>query len=76
MFRRLPTTEPLIKLTPTIKPTGKGIVLSRIKSTLRLFELFCKPINNKHNKQELNIKNVKIFFSWELISLNIFLGLF
>ena len=44
-----------------MKPTGKGTVLSRIKSTLRLFELFCKPTNNKQNKQELNKKNAKNF---------------
>ena len=67
MLRILPIIEPLIKLAPTIKPTGKGIVLSKIKSTLRLFELFCKPINNKHNKQELNTNNVKILFSLGLI---------
>ncbi len=52
---KLPKKEPKIKLDPTIKLTGSSIVLLIKKSTFRLFELFCIPINKSKNKQELKI---------------------
>ena len=57
-FRSPPKIDPLIKLVPIIKPTGKSTVLSNNKSILLLFELFCIPIINKKNKQELNINTI------------------
>ena len=61
-----------MKLVPTIKPIGRFIVLSIIKSTLLLFELFCIPIIKKINKDELNkIVNI-IFLIWVDIFQNIF----
>ena len=50
-----------MKLDPIIKPTGKLTDSSINKLTLLLLELFCMPIINSKNKQELN-KNVKINF--------------
>ena len=60
--RKLPKIEPNIKLDPTIKLIGSSIVSSIKKSTLLLLELFCIPINNIKNKQELKITaNVNLF---------------
>ena len=50
-----------MKLDPIIKPTGKLTDSSINKLTLILFELFCIPIINNKNKQELNI-TIKINF--------------
>ena len=52
---KFPIIEPVIKLVPTIKPIGNCTVSSTKKLTLLLFELFCKPITNNVNKQELII---------------------
>ena len=52
---KLPVTDPLIKLKPKMKPIGKSTVLSINKFTLPLFELFCVPIINNKNKQELKV---------------------
>jgi len=50
-----------MKLDPIIKPTGKLIDSAINKLTFLLLELFCIPIINNKNKQELN-KAVKINF--------------
>ena len=60
-----PKIEPKIKLEPTIKLIGSSIVSSIIKSTLRLFELFCIATNKITNKQELNIIVNNNFFPKE-----------
>ena len=44
-----------MKLTPTIKLIGKGIVSFSNKLTSLLLELFCMPIINNKNKQELKV---------------------
>ena len=51
----LPIIEPVMKLTPTIKLTGKAIVSFLNKLTSLLLELFCMPIINNKNKQELKV---------------------
>jgi len=50
-----PKIEPNIKLEPTIKLIGSSMVSSIIKSTLRLFELFCIATNKSANKQKLKV---------------------
>ncbi len=50
---KLPVIEPVIKLTPTIKLIGKAILSFLNKLTFVLMELFCIPIINNKNKQEL-----------------------
>ena len=62
-----PKIEPNIKLEPTIKLIGSSMVSSIIKSTLRLFELFCIETNKITNKQELNITVKNNFFPKEFI---------
>ncbi len=47
--------DPVIKLTPTIKLIGKAILSFLNKLTLLLLELFCIPIINNKNKQELKV---------------------
>ena len=55
--------DPLMKLLPIMKAIGNSTVLSINKFTLLLLVLFCIPIINIKNKDELN-KNVKnIFFN-------------
>ena len=44
-----------MKLTPTIKLIGKAILSFLKRLTFLLFELFCMPIINNKNKQELKI---------------------
>jgi len=51
--KKLPVIEPDMKLTPTIKLIGKEIVSFLNKLTFVLLELFCIPIINNKNKQEL-----------------------
>ena len=53
--RKLPVTEPVMKLTPTIKLIGKATVSLLNKLTFLLLELFCMPIINNKNKQELKV---------------------
>ena len=53
--KKLPVIEPDIKLTPTIKLIGKAIVSFLNKLTFLLLELFCMPIINNKNKQELMV---------------------
>ena len=53
--KKLPVIEPDIKLTPTIKLIGKAIVSFLNKLTFLLLVLFCMPIINNKNKQELNV---------------------
>ena len=52
---KLPVIEPVMKLTPTIKLIGKAIVSFLNKLTSLLLELFCMPIINNKNKQELKV---------------------
>ena len=52
---KLPIIEPAMKLTPTIKLIGKAIVSFLNKLTSLLLELFCIPIINNKNKQELKV---------------------
>ena len=52
---KLPVIEPVMKLTPTIKLIGKAIVSFLNKLTFLLLELFCMPIINNKNKQELKV---------------------
>lgn len=47
--------EPVMKLTPTIKLIGKAILSFLNKLTFFLVELFCIPIINIKNKQELKV---------------------
>jgi hypothetical protein len=58
---KLPVIEPVMKLTPTIKLIGKVTVSFLNKLTFFLVELFCIPIINNKNKQELKV-NEKINF--------------
>ena len=44
-----------MKLTPTIKLIGNAIVSFLNKLTSLLLELFCMPIINNKNKQELKV---------------------
>ena len=67
MSNKLPKAEPNIKLVPTMKLTGSSIVSLIKKSTLRLFELFCTPMNKIKNKQELKIAAKNNFFIKKLI---------
>jgi len=71
---KLPAIEPLIKLVPTIKLIGKLMVSLKIKLILDFLELFCIPISNKINKQELKISKENIFLKvgmiWFFIGLN------
>ena len=60
---RSPIIEPLIKLIPTIKPIGKLTVLLIKRLILFLLELFCKPIINIKNKEELNMIVKNDFFN-------------
>ena len=53
--KKLPVIEPDMKLTPTIKLMGKAIVSVLNKLTFLLLELFCMPIINNKNKQELKV---------------------
>ena len=53
--KKLPVIEPDMKLTPTIKLIGKEIVSCLNKLTFPLLELFCIPIINNKNKQELKV---------------------
>ena len=53
--KKLPVIEPDMKLTPTIKLIGKAIVSLLNKLTFLLVELFCIPIINNKNKQELKV---------------------
>ena len=55
MGTKLPVIEPVMKLTPTIKLIGRAIVSLLNKLTFLLVELFCIPIINNKNKQELKV---------------------
>ena len=68
MGTKLPVIEPVMKLTPTIKLIGKATVSFLNKLTLVLFELFCIPIINSKNKQELKVIEKIIFFNASDIS--------
>ena len=50
----LPVKDPQIKLVPIIKLTGNLIVCLIIRLTFFWEELFCMPIINIKNKEELN----------------------
>ena len=68
MGTKLPVIEPVMKLTPTIKLIGKATVSFLNKLTLLLIELFCIPIINIKNKQELKVIEKIIFFNTPDIS--------
>ena len=53
--KKLPVIDPVMKLIPTIKLIGKGIVSVLNKLTFLLVELFCMPIINNKNKKELKV---------------------
>ena len=53
--------DPLMKLLPIINAIGNSTVFSINKFTLVLLVLFCIPIINIKNKDELN-KNIKNIF--------------
>ena len=61
LLKKLPNKDPLIKLDPIIKPTGKFTDSSINKLTLLLLVLFWIPIINNKKKQEFNT-TVKISF--------------
>ena len=63
MEKKLPIKEPLMKLEPIIKLIGNLTVSFIKKLTLLLLELFCIPIINSRNKQELNVVAKIIFFN-------------
>ena len=63
MGTKLPVIEPVMKLTPTIKLIGKATVSFLNKITFLLFELFCIPIINSKNKQELKVIEKIIFLN-------------
>ena len=52
---KLPVIEPVMKLTPTIKLIGNAIVSFLNKLIFLLLELFCMPIINNKNRQELKV---------------------
>jgi len=58
-----------MKLEPIRKLTGSSIVSFISKLTLLLFELFCIPINNKKNKQRLNVNVKSVFLNVNFILL-------
>ena len=63
MGTKLPVIEPVMKLTPTIKLIGKATVSFLNKLIFLLFELFCIPIINSKNKQELKVTEKIIFLN-------------
>ena len=63
MGTKLPVIEPVMKLTPTIKLIGKATVSFLNKLIFLLFELFCIPIINSKNKQELKVIEKIIFLN-------------
>ena len=65
---KLPVIEPVMKLTPTIKLIGKAIVSFLNKLTFLLLELFCMPIINNKNKQELKVIEKSNFLNALVIS--------
>ena len=67
ILRKLPKTDPTIKLEPTMKLIGNFTVSYDIKFTLLVLELFCIRIINKNNEQELNINIRNNFLNWNNI---------
>ena len=60
-----------MKLVPTTKLIGNFTVSFIIKLTLLLLELFCMPIINNKNKQELNETTKNNFLNNKGIYINI-----
>ncbi len=58
-----PIKDPQIKFVPIMKLIGNLIVSFIRKLTLVLLELFCIPIINKKNKQELKVIAKRIFLN-------------
>ena len=71
LVKKLPNKDPLMKLDPKIKPIGKFTDSLINKLILLLLELFCIPIINNKNKQELNV-TIKINFLNEKTFIDIF----
>ena len=63
ILKKLPIIEPPIKLEPIIKLIGNLTVSFIKKLTLLLLELFCIPIINNRNKQELKVNAKNNFFN-------------
>tara|TARA_B100000963_G_C22155242_1_gene463555 strand:- start:114 stop:329 length:216 start_codon:yes stop_codon:yes gene_type:complete len=63
IVRRLPDTDPEIKLIPIIKLIGKLTVSPMINLTLLLFELFCIPIIKSKNKAEFKVSANNTFLN-------------
>ena len=74
ILKKLPITEPHIKLEPITKLIGNLTVSFIKKLTLLLLELFCIPIIKNRNKQELKVVAKIIFFNVNDIYVT-FLGL-
>ena len=62
IVRRLAQIDPLMKLTPIMKLTGKLTVSLIRRLIFLLFELFWIPIINNKNKERLNVIEKNIFF--------------
>ena len=60
---KLAVIDPVMKLNPRMKPIGKLTVSFIKKLTLLLLELFCIPIINNRNKQELKVAAKIVFFN-------------
>ena len=63
MVEILPIIEPLIKLVPIIKLKGNFTVSFIKKFMLLLLVLFCIPIINKRNNEELKVIAKKNFLN-------------
>ena len=63
MLGILPIIEPLIKLVPIIKLTGNLTVSVIKKFIFLLLLLFCIPIINKRNNEELKVIAKTTFFN-------------
>ena len=62
VVRRLAQIDPLMKLTPIMKLTGRLTVSLIRRFIFLLFELFWIPIINNKNKERLNVIVKNIFF--------------
>jgi len=63
ILKKLPIIEPPIKLEPITKLIGNLTDSFIKKLTLLLLELFCIPIINNRNKQELKVNAKTNFFN-------------
>ena len=68
--KKLPAKVPVMNLIPTIKLTGRSIVLAAIKFTFFFLELFWIPIIKIKNNEILNVTIKIIFFILNILYLN------